>query len=76
MILLVSVAVVLTIVLPPQVKANSNKTTDPPTRSPQEAIQELESLLIPVTFDNGTALQTASSPQNKALIWLSHRTRP
>jgi hypothetical protein len=74
MILLVSVAVVLTIVLPPQVKANSNKTTDPPTRSPQEAIQELESLLIPVTFDNGTALQTASSPQNKALIWLSNNT--
>jgi hypothetical protein len=70
-VLLVSVAVVFGTVLPPQIKANSNKTTDPPTPSPQEVIQELESLLIPVSFDNGTALRTASSPQNKALIWLS-----
>jgi hypothetical protein len=73
-ILLVTVAVVLGTVLPPQIKANSNQTTDPATPSQQEVIQELESLLIPVTFDNGTALRTASSPQNKALIWLSNNT--
>jgi hypothetical protein len=30
--------------------------------------------LIPVSFDNGTAIRTASSPQNKALIWLSNNT--
>jgi hypothetical protein len=34
-------------------------------------LQELESLLIPVSFDNGTALRTASSPQNSALNWLA-----
>jgi hypothetical protein len=73
-VLLVTLAVVLGTVLPPQIKANSNETTDPPTPSPQEVIQELESLLIPVSFDNGTALRTASSPQNKALIWLSNNT--
>jgi hypothetical protein len=73
-VLLVTVAVVLGMVLPPQIKANSNKTTDPPTPSPQEVIQELESLLSSVSFDNGTAIQTASSPQNKALIWLSNNT--
>jgi hypothetical protein len=73
-VLFVTVAVVLGMVLPPQIKANSNETTDPPTPSPQEVIQALESLLIPVSFDNGTALRTASSPQNKALIWLSNNT--
>jgi hypothetical protein len=73
-VLLVTVAVVLGTVLPPQINANSNETTDPPTPSPQEVIQALESLLIPVSFDNGTALRTASSPQNKALIWLSNNT--
>jgi hypothetical protein len=60
-VLLVTVAVVLAMVLP-------QKTP------PQEVIQELESLLIPVSFDNGTALRTVSSPQNKALIWLSNNT--
>jgi hypothetical protein len=74
-VLLVTLAVVLGTVLPPQIKANSSKTrADPPTPSPQEVIQELESLLIPVSFDNGTAIRTASSPQNKALIWLSNNT--
>jgi hypothetical protein len=73
-VLFVTVAVVLGTVLPPQIKANSNKTTDPPTPSPQEVIQELESLLIPVSFDNGTALQEQSTPQNKALNWLANNT--
>jgi hypothetical protein len=73
-VLLVTVAVVLGTVLPQQIKANSNKTTDPPTPSPQEVIQELERLLIPVTFDNGTALRNASSPQNNALNWLAKNT--
>jgi hypothetical protein len=40
-------------------------------KPPQEVIQELENLLIPVSFDNGTALRTASSPQNNALNWLA-----
>jgi hypothetical protein len=71
-VLLVTVAALLGTVLPLRIKANSNETTDPPTPSPQEVIQELESLLKPVTFDNGAALRTASSPQNKALIWLSN----
>jgi hypothetical protein len=67
------VAAVLGTVLPLQInKVNSNETTDPPTPSPQEVLQKLESLLISVTFDNGAALRTASSPQNKALIWLSN----
>jgi hypothetical protein len=61
-------------VLPQQIKANSNETTDPPTPSPQEVIQELERLLIPVTVDNGTALRNASSPQNNALNWLANNT--
>jgi hypothetical protein len=73
-VLLVTVAVVLGTVFPPQIKAKSNQTIDPPTPSQQEVIQELESLLIPVTFDNGTALRIASSPQKKALIWLSNNT--
>jgi hypothetical protein len=37
----------------------------------QEVIQELESLLIPVSLDNGTALRTPSTPQNKAFNWLA-----
>jgi hypothetical protein len=37
----------------------------------QEVIQELESLLIPVSLDNGTALRTPSTPQNNALNWLA-----
>jgi hypothetical protein len=74
-VLLVIVAVVLGTVLPPQIKANSNETTDPPTPSPQEVIQELESLLIPFSFDNGTAIRTASSPQNKALNWLASNVK-
>ncbi len=34
-------------------------------------LQELENLLIPVSFDNGEALRTPSSPQNMALNWLA-----
>jgi hypothetical protein len=73
-VLLVTVAVVLGTVLPLQIQANSNKTTDAPTPSPQEILKELENILVQVSFDNGTALRTASSPQNKALIWLSNNT--
>lgn len=70
-VLLVTVAVVLGTVLPPQIKANSNETTDPPTPSPQEVLKELEDLLSSVSLDNGTALRTASTPQNEALNWLA-----
>jgi hypothetical protein len=69
MILLVSVAVVLTIVLPRA--KNGMQPTEAPTPSPQEIRKELESLLISVSFDNGTALQNQSSPQNTALNWLA-----
>jgi hypothetical protein len=49
---------------------------NPPTStpSPQEVIQELESLLIRFSFDNGTALQTPLTPQNNALNWLANNT--
>jgi hypothetical protein len=39
--------------------------------SPQDVLQKLKSLLIPVSFDNGTALQTPLTPQNNALNWLA-----
>jgi hypothetical protein len=42
------------------------------TPSPQEILKELESLLISVSFDNGTALQNQSTPQNNALNWLAN----
>jgi hypothetical protein len=58
-VLIVTVAVVLGTVLP-------EKST-----SPQEVLQKLKSLLIPVSFDNGTALQTPLTPQNNALNWLA-----
>jgi hypothetical protein len=53
------VAVVLGMVLP-------EKSTSP--------LQKLKSLLIPVSFDNGTALQTPLTPQNNALNWLANNT--
>jgi hypothetical protein len=58
-VLLVTVAVVLGTVLP-------EKSTSP--------LQKLKSLLIPVSFDNGTALQTPLTPQNNALNWLANNT--
>jgi hypothetical protein len=58
-VLLVTVAVILGTVLP-------QKTPSPS----QKVVQELESLLIPLSFDNGTALRTVLSPQNNALNWL------
>jgi hypothetical protein len=58
-VLLVTVAVVLGMVLPEK------------SPSPQEVLQKLKSLLIPVSFDNGTALQTPLTPQNNALNWLA-----
>jgi hypothetical protein len=56
-VLLVTVAVVLGTVLP-------EKSTSP--------LQKFKSLLIPVSFDNGTALQTPLTPQNNALNWLAN----
>jgi hypothetical protein len=44
------------------------------TFSPQEVLKELESLLIPVAFDNGKALREQSTPQNNALNWLANNT--
>jgi hypothetical protein len=62
------VAVILGTVLPQVLNAPTS------TPSQQEILKELESLLIPFSFDNGTAIRTASSAQNKALIWLSNNT--
>jgi hypothetical protein len=72
MILLVSVSVVLTIVLPRAKKGM--QPTEAPTPSPQERRKGLESLLIQKAFDNGEALQKQSTPQNKALNWLANNT--
>jgi hypothetical protein len=67
-VLAMTVAVVLGTVLTEVL----NAPTSPP--SPQEILKELESLLIPVSLDNGTALQTASTPQKNALNWLANNT--
>jgi hypothetical protein len=42
----------------------------PPVALPQELVQ----LLSSVSFDGGTALQTPSTPQNHAAIWLANNT--
>jgi hypothetical protein len=65
-VLLVTVAVVLGTVLTRVLKVPTS------TPSPQEILKELQSLLSSVSFDSGTALQTPSSPQNKALNWLAN----
>jgi hypothetical protein len=67
-VLLLTVAVILGTVLPQVLNAPTS------TPSQQEIRKALESLLIPVSFDSGTAIRTASSPQNKALIWLANNT--
>jgi hypothetical protein len=67
-VLLVTVAVVLGTVLTQVLNAPTS------TPSPQEILKELESVLIPVSFDNGTAIRTPPSPQNNALIWLANNT--
>jgi hypothetical protein len=66
--LLVTVAVVLGMVLTQVLNAPTS------TPSPQEILKELESILVPVAFDNGTALKEQSTPQNKALNWLANNT--
>ena len=65
-------AVLLGTVLPKVLKPEPKETPTP--SPPQEIPQELESLLSSVSFDNGTALQTPSTPQNDALIWLANNT--
>ena len=54
--------------------SNSQKGEVPPTAAPTSALPGLIELLSSVSFDNGTALQTTSTPQNDALIWLSNNT--
>jgi hypothetical protein len=71
-VLAMTVAVVLGTVLTRE--QDGMQPTEAPTPSPQEILKELESLLIPVSFDNGTALQEQSTPQNKALNWLANNT--
>jgi hypothetical protein len=65
-VLLVIVAIVLGTVLP-QLSEPEELTpgTVPPT--PEDI-----ALLSSVSFDNGAALQTPSTPQNNALLWLSN----
>jgi hypothetical protein len=71
-IFMVIVAIVLGTVLPQVIQ--TDKPTEAPTPSPQEVLNDLEVLLSSVSFDNGTALQTQSTPQNNALIWLANNT--
>ena len=72
-VLLVIAAIALGTVLP-RVLQEPAEPTEPPTPSPQEVQNELEGFLSAVSFDNGTALQTPSTPQNEALIWLANNT--
>jgi hypothetical protein len=73
-VLMVTVAIILGTVLVPRI-IMMDRTSDPPTSpSQQEVLQELESLLSSVSFDNGTALQLPLTPQNMALNWLANNT--
>jgi hypothetical protein len=49
-------------------------TASLPPLPPEELPQELVQLLSSVSFDGGTALQTPSTPQNHAAIWLANNT--
>lgn len=49
-------------------------TASLPPLPPVELPQELVQLLSSVSFDGGTALQTPSTPQNHAAIWLANNT--
>jgi hypothetical protein len=71
-----TVAIILGTVLVPRAIMMDRASDDPPTSSPsrQEVLQELESLLSLVSFDNGTALQMPLTPQNMALNWLANNT--
>jgi hypothetical protein len=73
---MVTVAIILGTVLVPRAIMMDRASDDPPTSSPsrQEVLQELESLLSLVSFDDGTALQTPLMPQNMALNWLANNT--
>jgi Leucine-rich repeat (LRR) protein len=69
-VLVVVVATVLGTVLPRVLDPATSPSTT--TTSPQQGdLQELEMLLSSVSFDNGTALHTQSTPQNDALTWLA-----
>jgi len=73
-VLMVTVAIILGTVLVPRI-IMMDRASDPPTSpSRQEVLQELESLLLSVSFDNGTALQMPLTPQNMALNWLANNT--
>jgi hypothetical protein len=74
--MMVTLAIILGTVLVPRAIMMDRASDDPPTSSPsrQEVLQELESLLSLVSFDNGTALQTPLTPQNMALNWLANNT--
>jgi hypothetical protein len=52
--------------------SNSQKGEVPPMAAPTSSLPGLTGLLSSVSFDNGTALQTPSTPQNAALLWLSN----
>jgi hypothetical protein len=71
-VLLATVAIVLGTVLPRLLEPE--EPTEPSPPSPQEMLRKLESVLSPLSFDNGTALQTPSTPQNNALVWLANNT--
>ena len=49
-------------------------TSSPPPLPPVELPDDLVQLLSSVSFDGGAALQTPSTPQNHAAIWLANNT--
>jgi hypothetical protein len=66
-VLLATVAILLGTVLPQARKPEKTSDTTPPS-------SEDIALLSSLSFDNGTALQTPSTPQNNALVWLANNT--
>lgn len=54
----------------PDSKPSPSPTDSTPT-PPVEIPQDLIDLLSPISFDDGDALETPFSPQNKAAIWLA-----
>lgn len=68
-ILLAIVGIVLGVVLPGLLEPPA--PTAAPTPAPTSTEQVLTSFLSSVSFDNGAAVETASTPQNEAMIWLA-----
>jgi energy-converting hydrogenase Eha subunit A len=73
---LVLVGIIVAVVVAPTTKSTpqSDSSTASPTASPTSALPGLIELLSSVSFDDGEALQTPSTPQNDAVLWLANNT--